>query len=196
MLITNNFEVDHPIDRVWMFFENIPQVAKCLPGTELNEEIGEDHYAGGVVIGLGPVKLSFDGNAKILERNEDAHTIKVDAAGAEKKGRGQAAMLVDAELETTASGTKVAVTMDLQLSGAAAQYGRGLVSDVTAVLLDDFAANAGARLDAIAAGRSPDEVGQLASSSPSGFAIGLRAVRMALARIFRRFFMPYSPEAV
>ena len=88
------------------------------------------------------------------------------------------------------------MTMDLQLSGAAAQYGRGLVSDVTAVLLDDFAANAGARLDAIAAGRSPDEVGQLASSSPSGFAIGLRAVRMALARIFRRFFMPYSPEAV
>jgi carbon monoxide dehydrogenase subunit G len=196
MLITNNFEVDHPIDRVWTFFENIPQVAKCLPGTELNEEIGEDHYAGGVVIGLGPVKLSFDGNAKILERNEDTHTIKVDAAGAEKKGRGQAAMLVDAALETTASGTKVAVTMDLQLSGAAAQYGRGLVSDVTAVLLDDFAANAGARLDAIAAGRSPDEVGQLTSSSPSGFAIGLRAVRMALARIFRRFFMPYSPEAV
>lgn len=196
MLITNNFEVDHPIDRVWTFFENIPQVAKCLPGTELNEEIGEDHYAGGVVIGLGPVKLSFDGNAKILERNEDTHTIKVDAAGAEKKGRGQAAMLVDAALETTASGTKVAVTMDLQLSGAAAQYGRGLVSDVTAVLLDDFAANAGARLDAIAAGRSPDEVGQLTSNSPSGFAIGLRAVRMALARIFRRFFMPYSPEAV
>ncbi|MDG2438477.1 MAG: SRPBCC family protein [Ilumatobacter sp.] len=196
MLITNNFEVDHPIDRVWTFFENIPQVAKCLPGTELNEEIGEDHYAGGVVIGLGPVKLSFDGNAKILERNEDTHTIKVDAAGAEKKGRGQAAMLVDAALETTASGTKVAVTMDLQLSGAAAQYGRGLVSDVTAVLLDDFAANAGARLNAIAAGRSPDEVGQLASSSPSGLAIGLRAVRMALARIFRRFFMPYSPEAV
>ena len=196
MLITNDFEVDHPLDRVWTFFKDIPQVAKCLPGTELDEEIGEDHYAGGVVIGLGPVKLSFDGNAKILERNEDAHTIKVDAAGAEKKGRGQAAMLVDAELAATAGGTKVGVAMDLQLSGAAAQYGRGLVSDVTAVLLDDFATNAGARLDAIAAGRSPDEVGQLASSSSSGFAIGLRAVRMALARVFRRFFLPYSPEAV
>lgn len=196
MLITNDFEVDHPIDRVWEFFKDIPQVAKCLPGTQLDEEIGADHYAGGVVIGLGPVKLNFDGNAKILERNESAHTIKIDAAGAEKKGRGQAAMLVDAELAAITGGTRVGVAMDLQLSGAAAQYGRGLVSDVTAVLLDDFADNAEARLDAIAAGRNPDEVGAAASSSPSGFAIALRAARMALARVFRRFFLPYTPEAV
>ena len=195
MLITNEFEVDHPVDRVWEFFKDIPQVAKCLPGTQLDEEIGDDHYAGGVVIGLGPVKLNFDGNAKILERNDDVHTIKIDAAGAEKKGRGQAAMKVDANLEATRDGTRVGVAMDLQLSGAAAQYGRGLVSDVTAVLLDDFATNAGARLDAIAAGRNPDEIGAVASS-PSGLAIGLRAARMALARVIRRFFLPYSPEAV
>ena len=123
------------------------------------------------------------------------HTIKIDAAGAEKKGRGQAAMKVDANLEATRDGTRVGVAMDLQLSGAAAQYGRGLVSDVTAVLLDDFATNAGARLDAIEAGRNPDEIGSVASS-PSGLAIGLRAARMALARVIRRFFLPYSPEAV
>jgi carbon monoxide dehydrogenase subunit G len=195
MLITNEFEVNHPLDRVWTFFEDIPQVAKCLPGTQLDEQIGDDHYAGGVVIGLGPVKLNFDGNAKIIERDASTHTIKVDAAGAEKKGRGQASMLVDAALASTGTGTRVGVSMDLQLSGAAAQYGRGLVSDVTAVLLDDFATNAGARLDAIAAGRNPDEVGSVASS-PSGFAIAMRAVRMALARVFRRFFLPYSPEAV
>ena len=77
MLITDEFEVDHPISRVWEFFDDIPGVAKCLPGTELNEEIGPDHYGGGVEIGLGPVKLSFDGNAKILERNNDDHTIKI-----------------------------------------------------------------------------------------------------------------------
>ncbi len=196
MLISNEFEVDHPIDRVWAFFNDIPQVAKCLPGTELNEEVGPDHYAGDVEIGLGPVKLEFDGTAKILERDEAAHSMKIDASGAEKKGRGQAAMMVNAALAPTAGGTKVNVGMDLNLSGAAAQYGRGLVSDVTAVLLNDFAANAEARLDAIAAGRNPDEVGQVASGSPSGFAIALRAARMALYRVFRRFFLPYSPEAV
>ncbi|MGI9608097.1 MAG: SRPBCC family protein [Acidimicrobiales bacterium] len=195
MLITDEFEVDHPIDRVWEFFGDIPGVAKCLPGTELNEELGPDHYGGGVEIGLGPVKLSFDGNAKILERNDGDHTLKIDAAGAEKKGRGQAAMLVDAALNETPGGTKVGVSMDLNLSGAAAQYGRGLVGDVTAVLLKDFATNAEARLDAIAAGRNPDEVSSVASS-PSGFAIGIQAAKLALARVFRRFFLPYSPEAV
>lgn len=195
MLITNDFEVDHPIDRVWAFFGDIPQVAKCLPGTELNEEIGPDHYGGGVEIGLGPVKLEFDGEAKILERNDADNTMKIDASGAEKKGRGQAAMMVNADLNGTASGTSVSVSMDLQLSGAAAQYGRGLVGDVTAVLLNDFATNAEARLDAIAAGRNPDDVAAV-SSSPSGFAIAMQAAKLALARVFRRFFLPYDPAAV
>ena len=195
MLITDEFEVDHPIDKVWEFFDDIPGVAKCLPGTELNEEIGPDHYAGGVEIGLGPVKLSFDGNAKILERNNDAKTIKIDAAGAEKKGRGNAQMMVDAALTEVPGGTKVGVTMDLNLSGAAAQYGRGLVSDVTAVLLKDFAVNAEARMQAIAEGRNPDEV-QATSSSPSGFAIGLAAAKLAITRVLRRFFSPYDPAHV
>lgn len=196
MLIQNEFEVEHPLERVWEFFGDIPQVAKCLPGTELNEEIGPDHYGGGVEIGLGPVKLEFDGKAKILERNDADHTLKIDAAGAEKKGRGQAAMMVDAGLTKTAKGTKVGVSMDLQLSGAAAQYGRGMVSDVTAVLLEDFATNAEARLDAIAAGRNPDDVTAVASSSSSGLAIGIKAAQMALTRVFRRFFLPYNPEAL
>jgi len=196
MLITDEFEVDHPIDRVWEFFGDIPLVAKCLPGTELNEELGPDHYGGGVAIGLGPVKLEFDGNAKILERNDADHTLKIDAAGAEKKGRGQAAMMVDAALTETPGGTKVGVSMDLNLSGAAAQYGRGLVSDVTAVLLKDFAGNAEQRLDAIAAGRDPNQIGDAVASSPSGLAIGIRAAQMAIQRVFRRFFLPYSPEAV
>jgi len=194
MLITDEFEVEHPIGKVWEFFGDIPGVAKCLPGTQLNEELGPDHYGGGVEIGLGPVKLSFDGNAKILERDEADHTLKIDAAGAEKKGRGQAQMMVHAALDETPGGTKVGVSMDLNLSGAAAQYGRGLISDVTAVLLKDFATNAEARMDAIAAGRNPDDAAM--ASAPSGFAIGIQAVKLALMRVFRRFFLPYSPEAV
>jgi len=195
MLITNDFEVDHSLERVWAFFGDIPQVAKCLPGTELNEEIGPDHYGGGVIIGLGPVKLEFDGEAKILERNDADTTMKIDASGSEKKGRGQAAMMVNADLNGTAKGTNVTVSMDLQLSGAAAQYGRGLVGDVTAVLLNDFATNAEARLDAIAAGRDPDSV-QAVASAPSGFAIAMQAAKMAFTRVFRRFFLPYDPAAV
>lgn len=196
MQITNDFVVEQSIDKVWEFFGDIPAVASCLPGTDLNEELGPDHYGGTVAIGLGPVKLDFDGNAKIIERNESAKTISVDAEGAEKKGRGQAALLLNAGLKPEGSGTKVDVAMDLQLSGAAAQYGRGLVGDVTQVLLNDFAINVQSRLAAIEAGHDPSSVVLSDSSSAGGLTIGLRAAKLALTRVFRRFFLPYDPEFV
>ena len=192
MLIKNEFEVSQPIDDVWKFFGDIPQVAKCLPGAELSEQVGDDKYVGGVLVRLGPVKMQFSGTAHVKERDEAAKRIVVDAAGADSKGRGQAALLLTATLSSTPGGTKVNVTQDLQLSGAAAQYGRGMIGDVTAVLLDDFATNMQNRLVAIQRGVSPDQVASVRPAS--GFVIGLRALRMALARVFRRFFMPYQPR--
>jgi carbon monoxide dehydrogenase subunit G len=192
MLIKSGFEVAQPVDKVWRFFDNIPQVAACLPGAELTEDLGDNAYNGRVAIRMGPVRLQFAGTAKIKERDDEAKRIVVDAAGADEKGRGQAAMQVTASLAPARGGTRVEVTQDLQLSGAAAQYGRGMISDVSAVLMRDFADNMQARIDAIDKGLSPDKVGQ--ASSASGFAIGLRALRMALGRVLRRFFLPYQPN--
>ena len=190
MQITSEFDVAESPDKVWEFFNDIPMVAACLPGADISEQVGEDRYAGTVVIGLGPVRLNFAGEAEVKERNEEDRTILVDAAGADVKGRGQAALVVHAALAPHSSGTKVSVRQDLQLSGAAAQYGRGLVQDVTAVLLDDFAANMRASLSALESGETyvPGQ-----ASSASGFTIGLKAIWMALARVARRFFMPYRP---
>ena len=98
-------------------------------------------------------------------------------------------MMVTATLTRAGRGTKVAVAQDLQLSGAAAQYGRGMISDVTTVLMRDFSANLQSRIDAADRGLSPDQVA--AASPASGFAIALRAAQMALSRVFRRFFLPY-----
>jgi carbon monoxide dehydrogenase subunit G len=190
MLIKNEFEVAQPVEKVWQFFGDIPQVAACLPGTELTSDLGDDSYEGQVAVRMGPVKLSFAGKARITERDEAAKRIVVDASGAEVRGRGQASMVVTATLSKTGTGTKVGVAQDLQLAGAAAQYGRGMIADVTSVLMRDFSANLARRIDAADRGVSPDQV---ASASPaSGFALGLRAARMALARVFRRFFLPYQ----
>jgi hypothetical protein len=116
----------------------------------------------------------------------------VDAAGADEKGRGQAAMVVTAALAPTAGGTRIEVAQDLQLSGAAAQYGRGMVSDVTAVLMRDFAQNMQNRIGALDRGVAADQV---ATAAPAGgFSIGLRAMWMALSRLARRFFLPYQPR--
>jgi len=194
MLISNEFEVAQPVDKVWRFFDNIPQVAACLPGTELTRDLGDDRYEGQVAVRMGPVKLQFAGKAQITERDDAAKRIVVDASGAEVRGRGQAAMVVTAKLSPSGrGGTTVAVTQDLQLSGAAAQYGRGMISDVTAVLMRDFSANLMRRIDAVERGVSADE---LAAASPaSGLKLGLMALQLALTRVFRRFFLPYRAPA-
>jgi uncharacterized protein len=193
MLIKNGFEVAEPVDKVWQFFDNIPQVATCLPGTELTESLGNDRYTGRVAVRMGPVRLQFAGTADITERDEAARRIVVHATGAEEKGRGQASMVVTATLARAGRGTRVDVSQDLQLAGAAAQYGRGMISDVTSVLMHDFAVNLQDRIERIERGESAQQIAAAAASPARGFTLGLRAARMALMRVFRRFFLPYQP---
>jgi uncharacterized protein len=197
MLIKNEFEVAEPVEKVWQFFENIPQVAACLPGAELTEDLGDDKYKGKVAVRMGPVRLQFAGTADITERDEAARRVVVHASGADEKGRGQASMVVTATLTRASRGTKVGVTQDLQLSGAAAQYGRGMIGDVTAVLMRDFSANMQDRIERIERGESPEEyAAQIAAAAPAkGFTLGMRAALMALSRVFRRFFLPYQPAS-
>jgi uncharacterized protein len=191
MLIKNEFQVAAPVDKVWQFFGDIPQVAACLPGTELTNDLGDDKYEGRVAVRMGPVRLQFAGKADITERDEAAKRVVVNATGAEEKGRGQASMVVTATLAPAGRGTKVSVTQDLQLSGAAAQYGRGMIADVSAVLMRDFSVNLADRIDR--AERGEAVTGAATAASPaSGVTLGIRAALMALRRVFRRFFVPYQ----
>ena len=195
MIIASDFEVAEPVDKVWKFFDDIPQVASCLPGAELTKDLGDDKYEGRVAIRMGPVRMQFVGTADITERDDAARHIVVHAAGADEKGRGQAAMIVGATLSAKGRGPKVAVTQDLQLSGAAAQYGRGMIADVSAILMRDFAVTMQDRIERIERGESAEQIAAAGGSSVSGLAIAMRATRMALMRVFRRFFLPYQPAA-
>jgi len=196
MLITNDFEVAEPVDQVWQFFQNIPQVAACLPGAQLTEDLGDDKYKGTVAVRMGPVRLQFAGIADITERDEAAKRLVVQASGADEKGRGQANMVVTATLARTNRGTtKVDVVQDLQLAGAAAQYGRGMISDVSAILMRDFATNMQGRIERINLGESPEQIAATSAAPARGFTLGLRAAMLALTRVFRRFFLPYQPAS-
>ena len=195
MLIKNEFEVAQPVEKVWQFFDNIPQVAACLPGAELTEDLGDDKYKGTVAVRMGPVRLRFAGTADITERDETGKRVVVHASGADEKGRGQASMVVTATLTRAGRGTKVGVTQDLQLSGAAAQYGRGMIGDVTAVLMRDFSANMQDRIERIERGESAEQIAAVAATPAKGVTLGMRAALMALSRVFRRFFLPYQPAS-
>jgi carbon monoxide dehydrogenase subunit G len=192
MRVTNEFEVAQPLDRVWDFVQDVPNVAACLPGAELTDDLGDDHYAGRVNLRMGPVRLEFAGKAHVVERDHADRRIAIDASGSDRKGRGNVEMTVVARLSAGAGGnTKVVVDQDLQISGAAAQYGRGMITDVTSVLMKQFATTMQQRIEAAERGEA---VGDLDRKEASGLAIGLRAAQLALMRVFRRFFLPYDPS--
>ena len=194
MIITSDFEVAQPVEKVWTFFDDIPQVASCLPGAELTEDLGDGKYKGRVAIRMGPVRLQFAGTAGIVERDQAAKMIVVDAAGADEKGRGQAAMKVSARLSAKGRGTQVDVTQDLQLSGAAAQYGRGMIGDFSAIMMRDFSANMQDRIERLERGETAEQISAAAAGSQvKGISLAMRAARLALSRVFRRFFLPYQP---
>ena len=191
MLISQTIVVDQPIDDVWKFFDDIPQVAACIPGADLTDKLGTDHFGGDVIISAGPVKLEFAGQAKVKSRDNAKKIITIDASGSDKKGRGEAQAVLIAALNPAAGGTSVKISLDLTVSGAAAQFGRGLIADVTAVLVSQTAGSMQARMKAISMGLDPNTVG--GPKAASGISIALTVVKNAATRIFARFFLPYQP---
>jgi carbon monoxide dehydrogenase subunit G len=186
MLIETEFEVAAPVDKVWDYLLDVPKLAPCLPGAELVGDDGNGTYKGKVTTKMGPVSLRFAGTAHIRETDKAARRIVMDASGSEEKGKGTASMTVTSVLVPSSRGTKVKVAQDLQVSGAAAQFGRGMVSDVTSVLMKSFAECIQHNIDAESRGESP---GRHAAAAPaSGFSIGLQAALLALKRVFGRLF--------
>jgi uncharacterized protein len=189
MLINSDFEVPAPVDKVWDYLLDVPRMAPNLPGTELTDVIDEDNYKGRVTIKMGPVSMRFAGDVEIVERDEAARRAVINAAGADERGRGQASMVLTATLAKAGSGTKVRLAQNLQISGAAAQYGRGMITDVTNVLVAQFSRNAADDIPRWLRGEAR-ATGQVASAS--GFSIGITAAITALKRVFWRFFGSYE----
>jgi len=189
VILNNEFTVAAPVDKVWAYFLDVPNLAPCLPGASLVGDDGNGNYQGRVVAALGPVKLNFSGTAKIVSADEAAHRMVLRAAGSEDRGRGEAEMTITATLRPEGGGTRVAVAQDLSISGAAANFGRGMIADVTSVLMGSFAQCVQAN---IAVGGGGVGTAVRTAAPASGFAIGLRATLMALKRVFARFFLPYD----
>lgn len=184
MLIENEFEVAAPLEQVWRHLQDVPRIAPCLPGAELTGVDG-DVYKGRVTTKMGPVSLQFSGTAQIVERNEAAKRIVMKATGSEEKGKGQASMSVTSTMVPSGSGTRIRVAQDLQLSGAAAQFGRGMVQDVTSVIMKSFAKCIQEDIGRAARGEAPT---QRQAVPVKGFSVAIQAAVTALKRFFRQIF--------
>jgi carbon monoxide dehydrogenase subunit G len=151
MELTNEFEVAVPIEVAWAVLTDAERIAPCLPGAELREVEG-DEYRGVVKVKVGPITASYQGTARFTELDESGHRAVLRAEGRETRGQGNATAEITASMMPSGSGTKVSVLTDLSITGKVAQFGRGVLADVSTKLLDQFVTN----LEASVLG--PDEV--------------------------------------
>ncbi|MDH4158963.1 MAG: SRPBCC family protein [Actinomycetota bacterium] len=154
MDLQNSFTVPSDIDTAWKTLLDVERVAPCMPGATL-ESVDGDEMTGKVKVKLGPVSMTYGGQARFVSRDEEKHTAVIEGTGKETRGTGTAKALVTTRLvEEGPDVTRVDVTTDLTITGKAAQFGRGVMQDVAGRIIDQFAGNLAIVLGA---GPAPEE---------------------------------------
>jgi Uncharacterized conserved protein len=141
MHLENSFDVPVSIDDMWALLMDIRRVASCMPGASLKDVDG-DVFSGSVKVKLGPIGLTYDGTARFVAKDESRRLATIEAEGRDRRGNGAARATVCATLsESSGMETHVTVLTDLDITGKPAQFGRGVISDVSARLIGQFAEN-------------------------------------------------------
>ncbi|MGH3104731.1 MAG: SRPBCC family protein [Gaiellaceae bacterium] len=185
MRLENSFEVPAAPEAAWSLLLDVPRVVPCMPGAELTETVDESTWKAKLNVKLGPISLSFATDVKREEADEAARRVRLSADAREVRGRGAARATIESSLAPVADGTRIDVVTDLSMSGAVAQYGRGLIEDVSSRLLQSFADCLRAQLSAATAAEA--EAAVAAQARPvSGLSLVFAALGRAIARLFGR----------
>ncbi|MEP7047047.1 MAG: SRPBCC family protein [Ilumatobacteraceae bacterium] len=145
--LLNEFTVNRPIEETWKVLTNVELIAPCMPGAAL-EEIEGDIFRGVVKVKLGAISTAFKGQANFVERDDAAHRAVLKGEGRDTTGKGNASALITAQLQSIDDATtKCLVETDLHITGKVAQFGRGIMGDVSKKLMTQFATNLNTMLD-------------------------------------------------
>jgi len=166
MELTHSFTVPATVNETWAAFEDIASVAACFPGATVTSVEG-DSFEGTCKVKLGPIALLYTGSGKFVERDEAAGRFVVDARGKDKRGNGTAGAVVTATLTDTGGATSVSVVTDLQITGKPAQFGRGVIEEVSEKLLQQFVDCLQGKVGASPDQPSPDTSGAEETLAPS-----------------------------
>ncbi len=137
MELRHEFTVPATIEETWTAFNDIESVAACFPGATVSS-VEDDTFTGSCKVKLGPIALVYNGTGTFVEKDETAHRMVIDAKGKDKRGNGTAGAHVTATMVAEGSSTKVEVLTDLNITGKPAQFGRGVMQDVSDKLLGQF----------------------------------------------------------
>ena len=147
MKIANEFTVSAPIEKAWDVLTDLEQVIPLMPGAQMTGRDGDD-VSGKVKVKVGPVTSEFAGKVRFVEQNRDEHRAVIDAKGKEARGTGNAAATVTAQLHEAGDHTRVTVDTDLKIVGKLAQFGSGMLQQVSEKLLGQFVESLEAKLAA------------------------------------------------
>ena len=194
MELKSELRVGIPVEQAWSTLTDVEFIAPCMPGAQLTE-IDGDEFKGGVKVKVGPITAQYKGTAKFVELDEANRRIVLEASGRDSRGAGNAAAEVTAQMSPDGEGTLVAIAIDLKVTGKVAQFGRGVMADVTEKLIGQFVDSLEQKLsevgdqDGSAAADAPadgaSDAGSEAnqsgaeSSAPSPAADGPRKIEMA-----------------
>jgi uncharacterized protein len=182
--LESSFEVPVPPAEAWELLMDVPRVIPCMPGATLTETVDDSTWKATVDVKLGPISLTFLTDVRRGSTDESARRASLSAQAREARGRGVAHATIESSLAALDGGTRVDVTTDLTLSGAVAQFGRGIVQDVSEQIVQSFADSLKAQLVA------PPEEGEAAVADQArpveGIELGLGALRRALGRLARK----------
>ncbi|HLH28570.1 MAG TPA: SRPBCC family protein [Acidimicrobiales bacterium] len=140
MELTNEFRVAVPVSDAWAILTDVERIAPCLPGAQLQEVHG-NQYKGIVKVKVGPISAQYAGTASFLEQDVATHRAVLRAEGRDTRGQGNANAMVTATLTPDGDGTSVSVVTDLTITGKVAQFGRGVLADVSGKLIGQFVEN-------------------------------------------------------
>jgi carbon monoxide dehydrogenase subunit G len=181
--IENAFDVPVPPERAWDLLMDVPRVIPCMPGATLTDTVDDANWKADVSVKLGPISLAFDTNVRREEADESVRRARLSARARESRGRGAATAIIESRLTTVDGGTHVDVVTDLQLSGAVAQFGRGIVPDVAEQMVQSFAECLRKQL---VAARGEAQVAVVEQYKPiGGLRLGLGAIWRRITRIFQ-----------
>ena len=137
MELKNEFRVGVPIEQAWRALTDVEYIAPCMPGAQLTEIDGEE-FKGQVKVKVGPITAQYKGAAKFKEKDESQYRLVLDATGRDTRGAGNAAAEVTAEMTSDGDGTKIVIVTDLKVTGKVAQFGRGVMADVSEKLISQL----------------------------------------------------------
>jgi carbon monoxide dehydrogenase subunit G len=148
MQLENSFTVGAPPDKVFAYLIDVNKVVGCVPGAELSEVVDPTTFKGKVKIKVGPITVAYSGTAKIVDRNDAQHTATLEAEGRETTGPGSARAKALMSVDADGAGSTVKIATDYNVAGRVAQFGRGVMEDVSRRIVNDMAACIKANVEA------------------------------------------------